>query len=152
MLFLMGMLLIATDQFTKYLAVVKLKTGGAISIIGDFLQLDYVENYGAGFGILQNQKVFLILLTGVIILGLIVFLYRNVNRMNSLARVSFVLLIGGSLGNLIDRIRLGYVVDFISVRFKNGYDFPVFNMADVFVVVGTVLLILILLTDKDFDI
>lgn len=150
-LFIFAIFTVALDQGSKFLAVKFLKDGRVYSIIGNFLELAYVENYGAGFGILQNKKTFLIIVTGLVILALIFFLYRNYRRMNVVMKISLVSLIGGSIGNLIDRIRLGYVVDFISVRFGNGYDFPVFNVADMFVVIGTVLLIFIILFDKDFQ-
>lgn len=151
-LLIFGIMTVVLDQFSKILAVKYLKDGTVISIINTFLELSYVENYGAGFGILQNKKTFLIIVTGIVILLLILFLYKNYYRMNNIMRVSFASLIGGSIGNLIDRVRLGYVVDFISVRFGKGYDFPVFNVADMFVVIGTVLLIMIILFDKDFEI
>lgn len=150
-LFIFSIFTIVLDQASKYLAVKYLKDGTVYSIIDNFLELSYVENYGAGFGILQNRKFFLIIVTGLVILALIFFIYRNYTRMNLVMKLSLLSLIGGSMGNLIDRVRLGYVVDFISVRFGNGYDFPVFNVADMFVVIGTVLLIFIILFDKDFQ-
>jgi len=150
-LFIFSIFTIALDQASKYLAVEYLKDGTVYSIIDKFLELSYVENYGAGFGILQNKKTFLIIVTGLVILALAFVFYRNYNRMNLVMKLSLLSLIGGSMGNLIDRVRLGYVVDFISVRFGNGYDFPVFNVADMFVVIGTVLLIFIILFDKDFQ-
>ncbi len=151
-LFIYILLAISGDQFTKYLAVKFLKNGQNIKIIENFLEFSYVENFGAGFGILQNKKFFLIGVTALVILFLIFFLYRNYHRMNTVVKISFASLIAGSLGNLIDRIRIGYVVDFISVKFGNGYNFPVFNIADILVVIGTILIIITILFDKDFDI
>lgn len=151
-IFLFTIIAIITDQITKLLAVKYLKNGNPISIIENFLELSYVENYGAGFGILQNRKIFLIGVTGLVIIILIFFLYRHYHRMNTVMKISLASLISGSIGNLIDRVRVGYVVDFISVRFGPGYNFPVFNVADILVVIGTTLLILIILFDKDFKI
>lgn len=143
---------IIIDQLTKVLAVRYLKDSVSIPIIENFLGLSYVENYGAGFGILQNKKFFLVFITGIVILGMIYFLYRNYNRMNTVVKIALMLLISGSIGNIIDRIRLSYVVDFISVRFPFGYNFPVFNVADILVVIGTTLLMIVVLFDKDFNI
>ncbi len=117
-------------------------------IVEDFLQLYYVENYGAAFGILQNRKVFFIIVTSIVIISIVFFLYKNPYNLNKIMQIALSMLLGGSIGNLIDRIRLGYVVDFISIRIGKGYDFPVFNIADTFIVIGTFLIIIMVLLDR----
>nr|WP_312576008.1 signal peptidase II [Sedimentibacter sp.] len=135
------------DQVTKIWAVSALKGGSSIKIIDDFLRFSYVENRGAAFGILQNQIWFFVIITLVmiIVLGYMFFKYKNITN---LSKLSLVLIAGGAIGNFIDRIIRGYVVDFIDVKFGNFYDFPVFNIADSFVVCGTVLLIILMLFNK----
>lgn len=135
------------DQFTKLKAVEILKDGSSIKILGDFLRFSYVENRGAAFGILQNKQWFFIIMTVImmIVLFYMFFYYKNITK---LTKLSFVLIASGAIGNLIDRIKLGYVVDFIDVRFGKIYDFPVFNIADSCVVVGTIILIFLILFNK----
>ena len=138
---------IIADQITKNWALSVLKNGSSIKIIKDFLRFSYVENRGAAFGILQNQIIFFVIITIVMIsvIGYIFFKNKNITK---LSKLSLTLIAGGAIGNFIDRIMLGYVVDFIDVRFGNIYDFPVFNLADSFVVCGTFLLIILMLTNK----
>lgn len=137
---------IIIDQLSKLKAVEVLKDGSSIKIIGDFLRFSYVENRGAAFGILQNKQWFFIIIT-VIMMGVLLYLFFKYN-ISRLSKLSIVLIAGGAIGNLIDRVKLGYVVDFIDVRFGKIYDFPVFNMADSFVVVGTIILIFLILFNK----
>lgn len=138
---------IILDQLTKKWALLVLKNGNSIKIIKDFLRFSYVENRGAAFGILQNQIWFFVIITFVmiIVLGYIFFKTKNITK---LSKLSITLITGGAIGNLIDRIILGYVVDFIDFRFGDFYDFPVFNLADSFVVCGTFLLIILILSNK----
>lgn len=134
--------IILVDQVTKYLAYVYLQPQSTIPVINKIFYLTYVENRGAAFGILQNRVWFLAIVTAVIIIGALYYIYRN-PQLNSITRYSIVLIIAGAVGNLIDRVRLGYVIDF--------FDFvvwPVFNIADCAVVVGTIILVFILLFDK----
>jgi signal peptidase II len=106
-----------------------------------------VENRGAAFGILQNKQMPLIILTFLILIGIIYYLYKN-RKLTKISKISLWGIIGGSIGNLIDRIRLNFVVDFIDVNFWGYYDFPVFNIADSFLVVFTILLSILVFTEK----
>lgn len=141
-LFLFLFLIIA-EQVTKYLAVVHLKNQAAIPLIDGALELRYLENRGAAFGMLQNQKVFLIFVAVII---LVVFTYILVKtpaqKKYIWGHMALILIASGGAGNMIDRIRLDYVVDFIYFSLIN---FPIFNVADIFVTVGTILLIVLLL-------
>lgn len=138
---------IIMDQFSKKWAVSVLKNGSDIKIVGDFLGFSYVENRGAAFGMLQNQRWFFIIVTIAMISVLIYIFFKNKNITN-LSKLSLTLVAGGAIGNFIDRVKLRYVVDFIHVRFGDFYDFPVFNMADSFVVCGTFLLIILMFMNK----
>ena len=148
MLYVISILIIILDQLTKHGAIKYLKNNKPIAVIDDFLEFNYVENFGAAFGILQNCRIFFVITTLIVIIAVFVFFRRNSYFLNKGMKVSLVMLLAGAIGNLIDRIRFGYVVDFISVKFKNGYGFPVFNIADSFIVISTILIIYMVLFDK----
>ena len=117
-------------------------------IIDGIFEFIYVENRGAAFGILQDRRIIFIIITLIVISFLIIYAYRNYSQLSTFANVTLAMLIGGATGNLIDRIRFGYVVDFIKVDLIRSYNFPVFNIADIFIVVSTILLAYIILFDK----
>ena len=135
--------LVLADQFTKYIAVVHLKDQPAIPIIPDVLELNYLENRGAAFGMLQNQKIFFVFIA-VIILALIAYVLFKMpeKRKYTILHVLLVLIASGAIGNMIDRLRLDYVVDFISFVLIH---FPIFNFADIYVTVATTALVVLLL-------
>ncbi len=140
---LLGVLGILLDQWTKYLAVRNLKNAADIILIPGVLQLSYVENRGAAFGLLQNQRVLFFIFTAVVmVIGL--WFYRKIYDSPGFfpLRACIILILTGACGNLIDRLRLVYVVDFI---YFSLIDFPVFNVADIFVTVGTFLLLILFL-------
>ena len=132
--------LVLFDQYTKNLAVVHLKDKPAFNIINGVLELNYLENKGAAFGMLQNQKAFFIFVAFVI-LGVIGYvLYKMPDDKKYHALLS--LIAAGAIGNMIDRIRLDYVVDFIYFVLIN---FPIFNVADIYVSLSTAALVILLL-------
>ena len=137
--------LVAADQFSKYIVVENIAENSNIVLIKDFFNLTYVKNYGAGFSILQNQKIFLIVIA---IIAIVVVTYLLIKSSNSevLNRICYLLIIGGTLGNLFDRIRFSYVIDFLDF-YIFGYDFPVFNIADSFLTIGCFLLIISILLE-----
>ena len=140
MLYLIGIIiLIGLDQLSKYWAISALIGKGALGFIPGLLGFRYVENTGAAFSILRDKQLLLILLTTVMIAGLIGFLIKSIRTETTIVvKMAYTLLIAGAIGNLIDRVRLDYVVDFLEFRF---IQFPIFNLADVFVTVGVSLLI-----------
>ncbi len=131
--FLTGLLIVAADQFSKNWIRTNLDPGQSIFRIG-FFQITYANNTGAAFGLFQNHT---LVLTIISIIGVIAILvgYRFVNRIAVLQsmpwRVVLGLVLGGTLGNLIDRARLGYVTDFIDFHY-----WPAFNVADASVTIG----------------
>ncbi|PHV71138.1 signal peptidase II [Sporanaerobium hydrogeniformans] len=142
--------LVGLDQVTKIWAVQKLSNGQDISLWPDVFHLTYVENRGAAFGMLQNKQWFFIVITGIVLVGLIWY-YKKlpVTFWGKMSRISFVCIISGAIGNLIDRIMLNYVRDFFYFKL---IDFPVFNIADILVVGGVgLLLLVILMGEKDFE-
>ncbi len=141
--------LIILDQVTKYFAVNYLKGNESKVLIDKFLELTYVENRGAAFGILQGRSIFFIIITITVCSFIVYYMLKNYHTTSTLMKLSLSFVVAGAIGNLIDRIIREYVVDFIFVRFWGYYDFPVFNVADICVVVGAVLIMLIVIFDKD---
>ena len=142
--------LVAFDQYTKYLAVIQLKDKPAYIIINGVLELNYLENKGAAFGMLQNQKAFFIFVA-VVILCVIGYVFLKIpdHKKYRILHISLSFIAAGAIGNMIDRIRLNYVVDFIYFVLIN---FPIFNVADMYVTVSTaVLIILLLFVYKESD-
>lgn len=131
-------LLVGIDQLTKWLVVNYIKPQGTVNLISingkEWLNLTYQENTGAAFSILRDKQFFLIILTSIVILGVIILMLSKQVK-NKAYLWSFSLIVAGGIGNLIDRICFGYVVDFIDVRIIK---FAVFNFADICAVVGTV--------------
>ena len=140
------------DQLTKYLTVLHLKPIDTLPIIEDVFHLTYVENTGAAFGMMKDARwVFMITSTAAIIgiLGYMIHRYYvKKEKLHWAEALSLSLIVGGGIGNMIDRTMLGYVVDMIDCRFIN---FAVFNVADSFVCIGAGLMILylIVLTVKE---
>jgi signal peptidase II len=146
--FIVSILIVIADKLTKYLAVEFLMDKKPIVLINNLIELHFVKNYGAAFGIMQNQRWLFIVITIIVLLAIIIFIIRANDRLHILTKISLGSLLGGASGNLIDRIRLTYVVDFIKVDLGRLYDFPVFNIADIFIVIGTILLVLLILFDR----
>lgn len=144
-------LLTAADQVTKYLAVLHLKGKPDIPILKNVLVLQYLENKGAAFGMLQNQKIFFIFIE-VLILFVIGFVLVKmpVQKKYRLLHVVLVFIAAGAIGNMIDRIMQDYVVDFIYFVL---IDFPIFNVADIYVTCATVVFAIAILfyyKEEDF--
>jgi len=129
-------LLVGIDQAAKYLALHSLKPVGSITVIENIFSLTFVENRGAAFGILQGHTI-LLAIVSIFITVLLLYFYIKMpqGKVYKFIRFSLVLIISGAIGNLIDRFLRGYVVDFFHATF---IDFPVFNVADIYVVVGSI--------------
>lgn len=145
-------LLTALDQFTKHLAVVHLQDKPPIRIINGVLELNFLKNSGAAFGMLQNQKVFFVLVAALIliIIGYVLFRIPD-EKKYSIMHILLVMIASGAAGNMIDRIKQDYVVDFIYFVLIN---FPIFNVADIYVTVSTfffVILFLFYYKENDFS-
>lgn len=134
--FILAVVIVIIDQLLKMLVVNTIKTSGTVEILGGIVKFDYVENRGMAFGMLQNYRWVFIIFTLIVILGLIIYMIKS-KPTNKLFITSITLIVGGGIGNLIDRIILGYVVDYIQLSFFN----PVCNFADYCITIGTVLLI-----------
>lgn len=129
---------VGLDQLSKYFAQTKLQELGSVPIIENVFHLTYARNTGAAFSILRDKQLLLILFTFLAIAMLMGLLFKNIRLSGHiLVNYSLALIIGGAIGNLIDRMRLNYVIDFFDFRLIN---FAIFNVADVFVVCGAILL------------
>ena len=128
------------DQFYKQIVTAYLDLYQKVEVIPSFFNLTYVQNYGAGFSILEGQRFLFLLIT---IVAIIIFSYMLYKGKNShiVYKTSLLLILGGTLGNFIDRIVHTYVVDFLDFIIF-GYDFPVFNIADSFLTIGVILLLI----------
>lgn len=131
------------DQFTKYLAVSCLKDKPARPVIDEVFEFRYLENRGAAFGMMQNKQ-YIFVAGALLICIVLLILYRRIPRAKKYIplRVCAVLLAAGAAGNMIDRIRLDYVIDFLYFRL---IDFPIFNVADCYVVVSCIAFVLLIL-------
>ncbi|MGB7604320.1 MAG: signal peptidase II [Lutisporaceae bacterium] len=136
--------IIAADQFSKSLAVANLMDKASITVIERFLSFTYVENVGMAFGLFKNQRLFFIISTSLIAIVVLYFIFKMYKKYLFIS-ICLAMIFGGAIGNLIDRIRLGYVVDFIHFRFFP----PVFNIADSAVVVGAIALSIAILFTKE---
>lgn len=136
------------DRITKIWAVNNLKGNDGITVIEGFFDLAYLENRGAAWGIFQGRTTMLALLTAIIITGIIVNFYRTKQK-SMLFTLSNAFIVTGAVGNLIDRVRDGFVVDFLEFHYGTRYYFPTFNVADMFVTLGTVFLILYILKEVE---
>jgi signal peptidase II len=133
---LTALVVVALDQVTKFLARTYLAPlpDQSVALVGDFVRLTFVMNRGAAFGVLQNQNALFIIVSAIVI-AVIVGSYRYSPVRSRLLNLALGLQLGGALGNLSDRLRLGYVVDFVDVGV-----WPVFNVADSAIVVGVAIL------------
>ena len=133
--------LLFLDQFTKYLASTYLKDGHSIILIQNVFQLHYLENRGAAFGMMQGMRYLFVVGTFLMLILLMAVYWKSpMEQRYRWARFVLILLTAGALGNLIDRLYQGYVVDFFYFELIH---FPIFNVADIYVTCGTILLIIL---------
>ncbi|MBC9783302.1 signal peptidase II [Heliobacterium chlorum] len=143
-LILLGAMVV--DQWTKYIVQSKMAEYESIPIIPNIFHLTYILNPGAAFGMMANKTIFFVAVT-IIVIAAILYFYRTVPPEQFLFRLGLALQAGGAVGNLIDRLRTGLVVDFFDFRV-----FPVFNMADTAITIGvTLILISLVITPETKD-
>ncbi len=146
---IIAVIVIIIDQLTKWWAYASLRTNGDITLIKDVLHLHYTTNKGMAFGLLEDQRWVFLTLTAVIIIAVIAFLvYTRKKKKHIMLNASLAMIVGGGIGNMIDRIFYGdalfcgEVIDFIYFKL---IDFPVFNIADSAVCIGEALLVMYIL-------
>lgn len=143
-------ILVLIDQYTKLLAIRHLKDQASFILIENVFELQYLENRGAAFGIMQNQRIFFVIIT-VVMLAVIGYFFQVTPKTKKYLplNISMIVIIAGAIGNFIDRIFRGFVVDFFYFSLIN---FPIFNVADIYVTVTFfVLVILLFFYYKDED-
>ena len=142
---LLAALTVGLDQLSKYLAVAHLKEIDTFPLIEGIFHLTYLENRGAAFGMLANHRwVFMVISTAAIVAVIVFMLAGYKKYYNPLLYTALAFIAGGGIGNMIDRVALGYVVDFFDFRLIN---FAVFNVADTFVCVGCAVVVLYIILD-----
>lgn len=126
------------DQLTKYWVTLRIKPHNTVALVENVLHFTYSENTGAAFSIFRGMQSFLVILTSIGMALIFVYMVRIKGDGKALLQLSLALILAGGVGNLIDRLRLGYVIDFIDVRLIN---FAIFNVADILISIGMFLLI-----------
>ncbi len=144
--------LVALDQFTKMAIHSRFELGEQIKLIEGFFNLTYVRNQGAAFGILNQaqptfREIFFLSIPPIAVFIIVLFLY-NLPESEKLETYALSLISGGAIGNYIDRLRFGYVIDFLDFHLKDFYSWPVFNIADSAIVVGVGILSLLMFIKK----
>ena len=137
-IFSIALIIILIDQITKFLIKTNFQLNQSLPLIKNIFQLTYIHNFGAGFGILQQQKWILVFIS-LIVIGIIFYYFDRIKEKEILLQVLVGFTLGGTIGNLIDRIVYGFVIDFLDFRI-----WPIFNIADSFVTVGVIGLVIYL--------
>jgi signal peptidase II len=147
--FIIAFIVLVLDQATKWMIVNNLELYETISVIGEFFSITSHRNTGAAFSILEGQRWFFLVITIVVVSGIVWYLRRNIREGKRLMCWALSLLLGGAIGNFIDRALFGEVVDFLQFRFQFSwfgkaidYIFPIFNVADMGIVIGVCLIFL----------
>ena len=133
------------DQITKFIVASSMRVGDSFNVIPNFLNITSHRNNGAAWGILSGKMSFFYIITIIILVVLIIF-YIKEAKQHLLMQVAISLLFAGALGNFIDRVLHGEVVDFVDTNIF-GYNFPIFNVADSSLTIGVLLIVIALLTD-----
>ncbi|WP_281891085.1 signal peptidase II [Paenibacillus sp. YYML68] len=147
--YVLALIMLIADQVSKWYIVKNFELGETVPVIGEFFQITSHRNKGAAFGILQNQRWFFIVLTIFVVIGIIWYLRKTLQEGKRLLPTALGLVLGGALGNFIDRLLFGEVVDFLQFTFDFNfvgtpvyYIYPIFNIADSAIVVGAGLILL----------
>ena len=140
MIIILSRIFIIIEQVSKIIVVNNLTNNKSIEVIKSCFYLTYTNNNGAAFSILTGKRVILIIVT-LIVIGILIYYIRKTKVKENINKIALSLVIGGSIGNLIDRILRGAVVDFLDFKIF-GYNYPIFNLADTFIVLGVFLLLI----------
>ncbi|MBF0710197.1 MULTISPECIES: signal peptidase II [unclassified Gemella] len=140
-IFALVFIFVIIDQVSKYFVVKDMVIGQQIEVVNNFFYLTSHRNRGAAWGILQDSRLFFIVVTTIIILALFLYILKNKSDLRLGEKILFSLILGGSIGNFIDRIRNGEVVDFFDFKIWS-YNFPIFNFADIFICIGVGILLI----------
>lgn len=143
--YLFIILLVVIDQLSKLYVTAKMTLHQSIEVIRNFFYITYTRNSGAAWSLLQGQKLFFIITAAVAVVVIVIYISRS--RCGFWEKLGLLLIAGGAIGNVIDRIRLSEVIDFLDF-YIFGYDFPIFNIADSCITVGGIIVALTILLDR----
>ena len=133
-----SLLLVVIDQIVKILVISKLALQQSITIINNFFNITYVRNTGAAWSILSGNVLLLIMISVLALVAIYYYLIKD-KKLNKIDMISYSMLVGGIIGNLIDRIVHGYVIDYLDFKIFN-YNFPIFNVADTLIVISIIII------------
>ena len=137
-IFSIAIIVVLVDQITKFLIKINFELNQALPIIKSIFHLTYIQNTGAGFGILKSQTLILIFIS-LIVIGVILYYISSIKEKEKLLQILVGFVLGGTIGNLIDRLTYGFVIDFLDFQI-----WPIFNAADSFVTMGVIGLVIYL--------
>lgn len=140
MIIILSTILVIIDQVSKIIVINNLTNNKSVEVIKSFFYLTYTNNTGAAFSILTGKRILLILVS-LIVIGILIYYIKKTKIEKKINKIALSLVIGGSIGNLIDRIIKGAVIDFLDFKIF-GYNYPIFNLADTFIVLGVFLLLI----------
>lgn len=147
MMIMMIIVFLIIDIVSKLIVSKMMDFYDSIVVIRDFFYITYVRNTGAAWSIFSDKTWVVILLSLIIIGALIIYIYKNKPK-SLMEKIGYSMILGGAIGNFLDRIIYGYVIDFFDF-YIFGYDYPIFNLADTFIVIGVLLLIICVWSDKN---
>lgn len=147
-IFITACFLILLDQLSKNFIVNHFTLGESKEILSNFFNITSHRNRGAAWGILQDSRLFFLIVTVIFIAILTYYLFKQKNTLSSFDKGTFALIYGGAIGNFIDRLTRHEVVDFLDFRIF-GYDFPIFNLADCFICIGVLFLLFKIYKEED---
>ncbi|CAH8769773.1 signal peptidase II [Paenibacillus dendritiformis] len=139
--YLIALIVFLIDQGTKWIIATRLTLYEQIPVIGNFFLITSHRNTGAAFSILENQRWFFVIVTIVVAIGIIWYMYKIRHQQGHILPIGLSLILGGALGNFLDRLLTGEVVDFLQFNF-GSYTFPIFNVADMGITIGVGLVLL----------
>ena len=143
-----ALLIIVVDQWTKWLVLKNMELGERISVIDPYLGWLSHRNRGAAWGMLEGQMWLFAIITVAVIIGILYYFHKHAKG-QPLFQLSLMVLLGGAIGNIIDRMLRGEVIDFVDVLIPVvNYDFPIFNVADAALTIGVVLMIIYIIYDE----
>lgn len=138
---IISLICIVIDQIIKIVVTTNLEFAHSINVITNFFRITYLQNTGAAWSILSGNRIFLVMITLIALIIIYYFFIKN-QKLTNTENIFYGILIGGILGNLIDRIKFGYVIDYLDFNIFS-YHYPVFNFADICIVISIIILVLI---------
>ena len=142
---IISLVCIIIDQIIKVVITTNVEFAHSINVINNFFRITYLQNTGAAWSILSGNRILLIIVT-IIALGIIYYVFLKDKKIKNYESILLGLLLGGIIGNLIDRVRFGYVIDYLDFNIFS-YHYPVFNFADICIVISIIILVIISLKE-----